>query len=185
MSNQFHNRLVGTIVVVALGVIFLPDLLDGKNKQKDDGFTEIPLRPSFTESGSSHEMLGTVDIPTEPKIEQKTISKSNAEIVKKPRVKEKAKEQAESKKKSTVIDVAFTIQLGSFNNAKNVNALVNKLRKSGFTAYTIPRRPVDKRLTKVFVGPNISKPKLQKMLVEIDKLTKLKGKIISFNPVEQ
>ena len=48
MSNQFHNRLVGTIVVVALGVIFLPDLLDGKNTQKEEGFTEIPLRPSFT-----------------------------------------------------------------------------------------------------------------------------------------
>ena len=45
MNRQFQNRLVGTIVLVALGVIFLPDLLDGKKTQVVEEFTEIPLRP--------------------------------------------------------------------------------------------------------------------------------------------
>ncbi len=48
-----------------------------------------------------------------------------------------------------------------------------------------PKIPVDKRLTKVFVGPDISKPNLLKMLAEVDRLTKLKGKIVTFKPVEQ
>ncbi|MGL5907960.1 MAG: SPOR domain-containing protein, partial [Shewanella sp.] len=45
MSSQFHNRLVGTVVLVALGVIFLPDILDGKKDRKEEQFAEIPLRP--------------------------------------------------------------------------------------------------------------------------------------------
>lgn len=31
MASRFQSRLVGTIVLVAVGVIILPDLLDGKN----------------------------------------------------------------------------------------------------------------------------------------------------------
>ncbi len=186
MSNQFHNRLVGTIVVVALGVIFLPDLLDGKHREKEEGFTEIPLRPSFSESGAKNEMLGTVNIPVEPDVKpeislaQPTESnnssvKSNKEKIESPPV----------NKNTVVSDVAFTIQLGSFNNAVNVNALVDKLRKNGFSAYTVPKKPIDKKLTKVFVGPNISSEKLKEKQSEVESLTNLKGKIVSFNPVEQ
>lgn len=31
MASKFQNRLVGTIILVAIGVIVLPDVLDGKN----------------------------------------------------------------------------------------------------------------------------------------------------------
>ena len=185
MSNQFHNRLVGTIAVVALGVIFLPDLLDGKNTQKEEGFTEIPLRPNFTDSGSKNEMLGTVDIPIEPKVEQPKTTKDEVQQIDKPQDKLVAKPSPKPKQEKPVSqpEIAYTIQLGSFNNAANVKALVAKLRNHGFTAYTVPKIPVDKHLTKVFVGPNISKSKLQKTLAEIDSLTKLKGKIVQFKPV--
>lgn len=30
MASKFQNRLVGTVILVALGVILLPGLLDGK-----------------------------------------------------------------------------------------------------------------------------------------------------------
>lgn len=49
MSSQFHNRLVGTVVLVALGVIFLPDILDGKKDRQEEQFSEIPLRPTVIE----------------------------------------------------------------------------------------------------------------------------------------
>ncbi|WP_198780391.1 cell division protein DedD [Shewanella putrefaciens] len=49
MSSQFHNRLVGTVVLVALGVIFLPDILDGKKDHQEEQFAEIPLRPNLIE----------------------------------------------------------------------------------------------------------------------------------------
>ncbi|NHB97670.1 cell division protein DedD [Photorhabdus stackebrandtii] len=45
MASKFQNRLVGTIVLVALGVIVLPALLDGNKKYNEDKFASIPLVP--------------------------------------------------------------------------------------------------------------------------------------------
>ena len=48
MASKFQNRLVGTVILVALVVIFLPDLLDGhKLAQKEEAFAKIPLRPEL------------------------------------------------------------------------------------------------------------------------------------------
>ena len=45
MASKFQNRLVGTIVLVALGVIIMPGLLDGQKKHYQDEFAAIPLVP--------------------------------------------------------------------------------------------------------------------------------------------
>ena len=45
MASKFQHRLVGTIVLVALGVIVLPGLLDGQKKHYQDEFAAIPLVP--------------------------------------------------------------------------------------------------------------------------------------------
>lgn len=45
MASKFQNQLVGTVILVALGVIILPGLLDGKKKHYEDDFAAIPLVP--------------------------------------------------------------------------------------------------------------------------------------------
>lgn len=45
VASKFQNRLAGTIVLVALGVIILPGLLDGQKKHYQDEFAAIPLVP--------------------------------------------------------------------------------------------------------------------------------------------
>lgn len=45
MASKFQNRLVGTIILVAMGVIILPGLLDGQKKHYQDEFAAIPLVP--------------------------------------------------------------------------------------------------------------------------------------------
>ncbi|MDU0354799.1 SPOR domain-containing protein [Paraglaciecola aquimarina] len=45
MSPALKNRLVGTIIVVAIAVIFLPDLLDGKKETKRALFVDLPIKP--------------------------------------------------------------------------------------------------------------------------------------------
>ncbi len=47
MSTPFQNRLVGTVMVAAAAVIFLPDFLDGKKQQYQVDFTDIPQAPSI------------------------------------------------------------------------------------------------------------------------------------------
>lgn len=45
MASKFQNRMAGTIILVALGVIILPGLLDGKKKHYQEEFAAIPLVP--------------------------------------------------------------------------------------------------------------------------------------------
>ena len=47
VSSALQNRLVGTAIVVAIAVIFLPDLLDGKQESKRNLFVELPQKPSM------------------------------------------------------------------------------------------------------------------------------------------
>ncbi|HAY94653.1 SPOR domain-containing protein [Shewanella sp.] len=256
MSSQFHNRLVGTVVLVALGVIFLPDILDGKKDRQEEQFSEIPLRPTVIEQQKADddmfEVLSAEDAAalngTEVALAEMPVNADNEksaaapviEVAKqdvkkdvKPDVKKaepKPETNPEAKKeppkatvktepakkadaKATTVAKAekpkaetpkasaakedavkvvsrdslksgFTLQLGSFNNATNVKALVAQLRKSGFKAYTIPENPKDGVLTKVFVGPDVSEAKLKKVQVEVENLTRLKGWIVPFNPLE-
>lgn len=48
MSTPFQNRLVGTIIVAAAVIIFLPDVLDGEKKSNQADFDAIPKAPTFT-----------------------------------------------------------------------------------------------------------------------------------------
>lgn len=48
MSTPFQNRLVGTVIVAAVIIIFLPNLLDGKKKSHQTEFDKIPQAPTFT-----------------------------------------------------------------------------------------------------------------------------------------
>jgi len=48
LSTPFQNRLVGTIIVAAAIIIFLPDVLDGEKKSNQTDFDAIPKAPTFT-----------------------------------------------------------------------------------------------------------------------------------------
>lgn len=47
MSTPFQNRLVGTVIVAAAAVIFLPDFLDGEKQQYQADFEAIPSTPKI------------------------------------------------------------------------------------------------------------------------------------------
>ncbi|QIR14152.1 cell division protein DedD [Shewanella aestuarii] len=224
MERQFKNRLVGTIVFVALGVIFLPDLLDGKKARVVEEFTDIPLRPNnqhqtLATQSSTDEIpeqfevldiasvdLGVVSdvemsqpISTAPEEDHEPIAKNAANnqpvnTVAKTEQIVKAKGSSVVPEKSVTkpilptkapVTAGYTLQLGGFNNAKNVSALVAQLRLSGYTAYTLPETPVDGKLTRVFVGPEVSQAKLASRQDAIKKLTGLQGKIVPFNPMDK
>jgi Uncharacterized protein conserved in bacteria len=58
LATQFQNRLIGTVILVSLGVIFLPDLLMGKKNDIAAPAGSIPLRPE--QSLATHQNETTV-----------------------------------------------------------------------------------------------------------------------------
>lgn len=66
VASKFQNRLAGTIVLVALGVIILPGLLDGQKKHYQDEFAAIPLVPKPGDRDEPDMLPATQALPAQP-----------------------------------------------------------------------------------------------------------------------
>lgn len=261
MASKFQNRLVGTVILVALVVIFLPDLMDGnKLEQKEEAFAKIPLRPELEPAKPALQVSAASTLPADhlasqqqasaatqwqveeigdtvtlaanqaaaaaqaqpatqaaAKPEPKPVPKPEV-VAKKPVEQPKPKpvppkpvevtKPVESKPQAGQIKSmddliaskmttqaatpapaaaapaqgSWILQLGAFKNADSVNALVGKLRAAGYSAQTSPRTPVQGQINRVFIGPDVSKAKLQGMQSRISQMTGLSGSVVAYNP---
>lgn len=50
MTDLIKQRVVGMLLVLIAGIVFLPDLLDGKKEQTKEEFKKIPVRPQVESS---------------------------------------------------------------------------------------------------------------------------------------
>jgi DedD protein len=229
VASQFQNRLIGTIIVVAVGVIFLPDLFSGKTA--DEGtFSSIPLQPVFTRDSTQKNVLSDKSMaltpslakntkgektetsfgslsntPTQLTVHDKTVApitadmataklvkpivKTATDVSSKPKLDAVANgtkttttdPKATVKSPFDVLKGGWSIQLGTFRNTKNAMELVTTLEKAGYPAHTIPSIPTSGQLTKVMIGPNLSKAVLENDIAPLAKLTGLTGKLVTFN----
>jgi len=250
VASKFQNRLVGTIILVAVGVIVLPGLLDGKKKHYKEEFAAIPLVPkpddqqdsemvppvtqplpaqppqgagSAVSSGSSvannpvaeqgnatPQSESEPSVVTPPPVHQSTPAKPRqveqpktrpaeqpkAKPVEQPKAQPKPVEskpvetkpvetkQSEPAKpvetpkaaeQSAPAGQAYVVQLGALKNAAKVSEIVAKLRLSGYRAFTVPSTPVQGQITRIYVGPDASKAKLQSSLSELQSVSGLGG----------
>ena len=218
MASKFQNRLVGTIILVALGVIVLPGLLDGQKKYYQDEFAAIPLvpkpgdndepdmlpqvnqaLPALPPEGAAAEVQAGSAIPSglRDAVMQPERVIANADVpVPRERPKPVEKPQSkpvESKTETRVaaaaeptikpepsaekppVGQAFVVQIGALKNAEKVNEIVAKLRLAGFKAYTLPSTPVQNSVTRIMVGPDASKEKLNSSLNELKSISGLPG----------
>ncbi|WP_334020404.1 SPOR domain-containing protein [Alteromonas sp. S015] len=203
MTSALKNRLVGTIIVVALAVIFLPDFLDGKKQTNREPFVSVPANPakkpivepeSFPSERVAKASVPAVQIEDETALDDEPTSSgardsgrsSEATTAKAPTV--KTFEEEDKLASQTVVntksvaddDAGWVIQLGSFRHEKNVKALLTKLEKAGYRAFSRKIQTSSGLLNKVFVGPDLDKKKLESALPHLKELTSLKGKVTTF-----
>ncbi len=204
MSTPFQNRLVGTIIVAAVVIIFLPDVLDGEKKSHQTDFEAIPKAEVF--SGkltnkpfpadrlakkqvievSNEEALDNVIENNTVKLDKQTDKKvknnskaiiTRAEAKPAIEVSKKLPERAAAKE-------AWVIHLGSFKDKENVAQLLKKLKANGYIAFTKPIKTKQGTLTKVIIGPELIKSTLMKKITPLHKLTGIKGKVAHFEPTK-
>ncbi|MCF2856571.1 SPOR domain-containing protein [Pseudoalteromonas sp. SMS1] len=116
----------------------------------------------------------------ESKAATNTVASSVANKTPSVKVEPKTQPQLERSDSSNFTKMAYVIQLGSFSHEANVLALTDKLKKNGFKTFTRPVKTPNGTLTKVFVGPDLNKQKLEAKLPELKKLTKLNGRLTQF-----
>jgi DedD protein len=255
VSNALQNRLVGTIILVAVTVIFLPDYLDGKKQTNNDTFVDFPrstsnlsatepeafpaeqvanatrreveivdelaadelLEKASNESADAPSGAQTNEEVNEANGEEanelaKTLAKNMQAAANETSSEQNAGKTSDAASKITspeeskapsstgdnslatqtiqkdtsaekLKDTGWVVQLGSFGNQKNVNDLMRKLEKAGYRAFSRKVQTNAGRLTKVFVGPELEREKLDKALPHLKETTGLTGKVTSFDVV--
>ncbi|WP_206484491.1 SPOR domain-containing protein [Thalassotalea sp. G2M2-11] len=207
MSTPFQNRLVGTVIVAAVAIIFLPDILDGDKQTYQEQFQQIPSAPSvdFKPENKPFPKEKLTELPKEELVDEQPIDQvltddktqnqlSDSAIKVNPiesgtQVKDdveetQRKEQVALTPAKAQANQAWVIQLGTFRHKNNVDELVKKLKNAGYTAFTRPINTKTGKLTKVFVGPELIKASLEKKLPALKKLTNVEGKVAKFSPTK-
>ncbi|MFQ3206994.1 MAG: DedD protein [Glaciecola sp.] len=237
MSNALQNRLVGTVILVAVTVIFLPDYLDGKKQTNTESFVDFPRSTSNLSTiapdsfptdevakATRREIVVLDEQAADGLLEQVRNADNNgqvtgdaskqtdeerrmAELMASNLLAAKANKPKPASSKTASNDIAiknnslaeqtlvksvpdtandnagWVVQLGSFGNQKNVNDLLRKLEKAGYRSFSRKVQTNAGRLTKVFVGPELDKQKLDLALPHLKETTGLTGKVTTFDVV--
>ncbi|GLT14165.1 SPOR domain-containing protein [Vibrio algivorus] len=196
MASKFQSRLIGTVILVAIGVIVLPDVFDGQKEHYKEEFAAIPIKPTDDVSQASTsenvkkpveldvalpEEPVTVTVDEAPKSESVKSVTVKAEPEAKPQPKPVVTKPAPVREKNQYSDNAWIIQLVALSNKDNAQKLVADLQKRGFQAHL----KQDGKLSRVIIGPDVSKEKMEQQIDKLQEITSLKGQLQTFKPLNQ
>jgi DedD protein len=134
--------MVGAAVLVALGVIFIPLLLDGSGRVKwAPAIPDIPVQPNLPEPLPIDEtpivlLGGTKSITDEKEPTGQVTSAANTENLS-----------------------AWVVQVGSFNKKNNALQLMKELQAGGFKAFVEPVNIATGVSHRVRIGPEMTRVK--------------------------
>ena len=139
MEAPLQQRIVGAIVLVTLGVIFIPALLDGsgyRSRQVQD--IEIKDKPEF------------------PPLTQKKVEPiaTPLEVNRQEQTKQQKSDTRQSHKKPIK---SFALQVGTFGSNENAEKMRDQMREAGYTAFVHKSTSKGKTSYKVRVGPELER----------------------------
>lgn len=208
MSAGFKHRLLGATILILVGIIFLPDLLDGEKQVVKDDFKVIPDRPEFKgvqqpepfdqaafDNASS---VAAAKQVSEDALDEQTLpgtaaterdpdtlpSQDYAQVTldgKSPVTTTNGPANvAEPEADKDIAGNAWVVRVGSFSNPQNANALVAKLRQQGFVTFTRNiTNSNGQKLTSVMVGPELRKERLEQQVEQLQELTGIARLVVS------
>ena len=194
MNDQLKKRLVGAIVLVALGIIFIPMLLDGGKRSGIPSFgSNVPPKPDYEfktldiplEAPKSHPAPDRPRVIEKPVIQQakpveqrpvapKTVDK--AAPAKAPLVAPKSESTASKNLNDKV--QAWAVQVGSFSNSDNALKMRDKLRQAGFPRFVEEVKVSGKATYRVRVGPTLERGDAEAMMDKLAASQQLKGIVL-------
>jgi len=195
MDVLLKQRLVGAIVLVALGVIFVPMILEGPNRTlvpemeafpEPEGQVISPPLESFPAPDAIPAEPDTSIVLTDPQpaaVPEEPVEPAKPLVEPEPEPQpEPAAAKPETEKKPAKSEPlgSWVVQMGSFSSEQNALRMRDRLRKSGF-ATQVEKANIDgKSRFRVRVGPFLERADAERSRKQIqDKLT-LKGRVLSY-----
>ena len=175
MVYNKKQRIVGTIVLMALVGVLFPVIFDGGDTFQAELESRIPPEPQFNLLPESNPTRPVIIADTELGVEegQSEISENDDQIISQP-------EEDEADLDLSPMLSGWSIRLGSFAEKQNAANLVERLHESEYKAYTRDFNNSAGELVSVFVGPWIDKSIAEDYLSELEDKFRLAGDIVRY-----
>jgi len=195
VDDGLKQRLVGALVLLALGVLFVPVLFEPENRRHVDRTSQIPPAPQITPLAVAEPERNTAIEAVKPAEEMyqllpetSQVEADKTEIAEKPASEAQLpKPQATPAPDRKVLDdrgvpKAWAVQVASFNTEQRAQVLRDQLLNQDYPAFTRTLDTSKGRVTRVYVGPKINRDKAVKLKAELDKSLKIDAIVVKFSP---
>ena len=177
MVYNKKQRIVGTVVLMALVGVLFPVIFDGGDTFQAELESRIPPEPQFSllpEPNPTRPVI-IADADTDSGVEdgQSEISENDGQII-------SQSEEDEADLDLSPMLSGWSIRLGSFAEKQNATNLVERLHESEYKAYTREFNNSAGELVSVFVGPWIDKRIAEDYLSELEDKFRLAGDIVRY-----
>ncbi len=186
MNDRIVQRLVGAVVLVALGLILWPVVMGPKRDQSFVIESDIPPKPVFVPSEIA---------PPQPRKDVSPIGEYQEKLARQAEQAERetaaqpqlAAEPSEPEQPPTVtrpaldadgVPVGWTIQVASFSKRENANSFKKRLQDNGYRAQVVNQG----NYARVFVGPYIDRAMAERDLDKIARNHSVKPKLVRYSP---
>ena len=188
MKQGTKQRIVGTIVIASLALIFLPIIFDGQGSHQTQTASRIPEQPVVPilpePQQSRPVIISDVDLvvtETKPEPERvtKTIEESASDLI------EVSASESGFTRDIPILNSAglpngWSIRLGSFSEASNATNLMQRLQTAGYKAYIRDIDSEQVELTGVFVGPWLERALVNDYIDQLRDEFQLEGMVVRY-----
>ena len=191
MERRLKERLIGAAVLVMLGVIFIPMILDDSSetdititetnipRRPDDNFSSriVPLKESdltpVVNGPAQQPLVENLPEAIEPLTEETPASEVDYQIL-------TTRTPPRTATNNQMGATRWVVQLGSFSNEENAKALNAKLRKAGYPAFVEPLKRNSDIAYRVRVGPELLRSGAQSLQEKLKNKMQIEGIVIRY-----
>lgn len=187
-SQRLKQRIVGAIVLVGLGVIFIPMILTGGRDNTSLFGSNIPEQPDNLQELKSMELPARPIGPKPPEIVRIPVHKETSGKTAPAEIKKSASKNipdtasrtspSQDSNKQSKKALAWVVQAGSFSKRDNAMKLRDKLRKKNYPAFVELVKSSKGSVYRVRVGPHPTRTLAEQRMQKLRDKMKIYGVVM-------
>lgn len=203
MNDGLKQRLIGALVLVGVGVIFLPGFFREGSPYQVDTSTQIPA-PPVVEPVAIEPPRRIADMPPSPEPDTMFLPEAEQPVHGDPEALIAAAETAPDKPSAApaavpetpasdgeppedrgedgLVPGAWVVQVASLRSEDSARALRDKLQDRGYKAYIRRADTGQGMLSRVYIGPKFERETALAIKREIDPVFKVDALVLQFKP---
>lgn len=196
MNDGGKQRVIGACVLIAVGVLFLPVLLEKSEDQLIDTTSKIPPKPQFelyqhqapsrpesTEPApNENEIFLAEQTPTADEPKPSADISDSKPVSAAPRPSSNSKQDTQAGLDASGLPKSWVVQVASFTEQDRASNMVKNLLDSGFRAYSRRAQSGGKTMVRVYVGPSIDRDDALATKKQLDKKLNANTLVVRLSP---